>query len=237
MTPGISSHGPVLNPLEGLTRLLDTTAEEYLQALPNLTHDGIINIYGTSLGSVISFHLAALNLARNNYQKLNIGVIKLASPAAGARDVHENEKFNIDDASNQKYIRDVRNRFFLHMPQDAARMALRHPEKAGECMSVALIYSMDIGKHIPRLFTLVGNLKSAQQGIDWETMKYVSRSHKLKVIGGEDDPLMKEQLPQYLKLKELTQNVDIKILRNYGHALTLDSESVVRHLNEMEHAA
>jgi len=238
MTPGISKHGPVLKPLEGFTRLLKTTAEEYLEVLPQFTYDGSIHLNGTSLGSIIAFLAAAENMSRNPFKQLNITRLKLISPAIGARDVNRDEKFSEFDASDSDYIWRVTLRFFGHMAIDAPKMALRNPEIAGECASVGLIYATQINKHLPRALTLMGNLRDAQKGIDYQLIKdIVGYYDSVDILAGQNDPLFVEQKPQFNKVSEFARKLQIRELAGYGHSLSLDSKLAIDQLDKMEQAA
>jgi pimeloyl-ACP methyl ester carboxylesterase len=233
--PGISLSGQPLSIWEGLSLSLEDTAAENLQLLPRITRDGRTNFVGTSLGSYVAMLMSAQNLAANGESQLNMAGVKLVSPAVGARNVAEAERFRDVDASDKEFIADVTNRFFRHMPGDTLRMVLKHPEKAGECASVLGAYALAPHKFLRRFATLAGNLRGVQQGIEWDDIKQVALAYKVHVLGGELDPLVQEQLAQWLAVKKIAPETKIRILGRHGHAMTVDGSGTAEHLVQMEH--
>ena len=233
-TLGVSITGQVLSMREGYQRSLDETAADNLELLPEITANGKTNLIGTSLGSYVSTLMAAQNLAANGHSQINLDYINLIAPAVGARNIPESDKFHNVDAGDEEFIKEVTRRFFRHMPVDTARMAFNHPEMAAECVAVLGAYAMHLNKTPQRLAAMAGNLRGVQKGIDWEDLKDVALGYEIHVLGGEKDPLMKEQIPQWSAIKALAPQTQVRVLLGSGHALTIDSHGTAEHLAQME---
>ena len=233
-TLGVSITGQVLSIKEGYQRSLEETAADNLELLPTLTANGKTNLVGTSLGSYVSTLMAAQNLAANGHSQLNLDYINLIATAVGARNIPDDEKFHHVDAGDEDFINEVTRRFFRHMPVDTARMAFNHPEMAAECAAVLGAYAMHLNKTPQRLAAMLGNLRGVRKGVDWEDLKDVARGYEIHVLGGEKDPLMKEQIPQWSAIKALAPHTQVRVLLGSGHALTIDSHGTAEHLAQME---
>jgi hypothetical protein len=114
------------------------------------------------------------------------------------------------------------------------RMGVRHPEAIGECAVVLWAYGMAPHRFLHKSAAIYGNLKGAQKGIDWQTLKDVAQTYPIHVLGGADDPLMQEQLSQWLAIKKIAPKTTIRILEGLGHIMTLDVATTLQHLIEME---
>lgn len=233
-TLGVSLSGQLLSIKEGYQRSLEETATDNLGLLPELVKDGQTNLLGTSLGSYVTTLMASQNLAANGHSQINLNGVRLISPAVGAKNIPENEKFHHVDAGDEEFVDEVTRRFFKHMPVDTARMAFNHPEMAAECVAIVGAYAMHPQKMPYRLAAMMGNLRGVQKGVDWQDLKDVARGYEIHVLGGELDPLVKEQLPQWSEIKKLAPSTQIRILQGLGHALTIDSQGTAEHLAQME---
>lgn len=233
-TLGVSIGGQLLSIKEGYQRSLEETAADNLELLPELVGDGKTNLIGTSLGSYVTTLMAAQNLAANGNSQLNMAGVNLIAPAVGARNIPDDEKFHHVDAGDEDFVQEVTRRFFRHMPVDTARMAFNHPEMAAECVAVLGAYAMHLNKTPQRLAAMVGNLRGVQKGVEWEDLKNVAQGYEIHVLGGEKDPLVKEQIPQWAAIQALAPQTQVRILLGSGHALTIDSHGTAEHLAQME---
>ncbi len=234
MTPGVTMGGGTLSLSEGLSRPLDLTAAENIKVLTRLIDDGPANLVGTSLGSYIAMLMAEQNLAAGDDPLINLSGIKLVSSAVGARNVDAAERFSDMDASDKEFIADMTGRFFGHMPGDIGRMVVRHPERAGECAAALAAYALAPHKLLHRAAAMTGNLRGVQEGIEWDVIKAIASAYAIHVLGGELDPLMQEQLPQWLAIRKSVPETSIRVIRGRGHAMTMHGDETAENLAQME---
>jgi len=231
---GLSLSAKPLSIWEGLNLPPEQSAAENLELLLAIAGDGPTTVVGNSKGSQDAILLSAHNLAASGNTQINVTGVQLVNPAIGARNIDDSEKFRDIDADNKDFVYDVTGRFFRHMPGDIGRMALSYPEPTAECAAVLAIYGLEVDKFFPRMAVIAGNLRGVQEGVDWETIKDVAVAHKLHVLGGELDPLVQAQLPQLQALKKVAPDTLIWILKNRGHALSIDGAGTVEYLDQME---
>ena len=233
--PSVSLFGRHLSIWEGFGRHLEETAADNLMLAREIAdQDDPSHYEGVSLGSKIVVLMGALNLAAQGESQLNTSHVELISPAVGARDVPEEERFRSDDASEEELINDATNRFFKHMPGDTWRTFKRHPEKIGQCAADIGAYALAPHLLPNRMAAIVGNLRGAQEGVDWETVKDVARGYHVHVLGGELDPLVKEQISQWVAITKYAPATKFRVLGGYGHTLSVDGSLAAEHLAQME---
>lgn len=234
MTPGVCLNAKPLSFAEGYSRELDVTAEENLNLLKWMLKNGPTSLVGTSLGSVIATKMAVKNQAANGYEQINATGVKLLSPAVGAKNVIEEGVEVEADASNRELVAKTTQDFFEHIPIDAIRMAIKHPEEAGRCMAVLGAYLAEPHKLPNRAAAMIGNLLGVQQGVEWEDLKGVAENYNLHVLGGELDPLVITTEPQWKALCALVPGTKFWVLEGAGHAMTMNAHGTAHHLAEME---
>lgn len=231
-TPGLSHSGHGLSIVDGYRRRLEQTASENLRMLAKIAGDEPANFVGTSLGSDVAVHMAQQNSAAGENAPINLGRLKLVSPAVGARNVSEDETFR--DVSDEEFVAEMKDRFFKHMSADVLRMALKHPEESAECLAVLGAYALGMHKLPHRLAAIVGNFNGVKQGIELSTIKQVANQYETHVLGGEHDPLVQEQLPQWQSIKKTAPRTLLWIVKGMGHAMTVDARGTAEHLGQME---
>lgn len=234
-TPGLNHGGHGLSIADGYRRTLEQTASENLRMLVRIIGDNPSDIVGTSLGSDVAVRMAEQNLAANEHSKVNLRILKLVSPAVGARDVDESESFR--DVSDEDFVAEMKDRFFRHMPVDVLRMALKHPEESAECLAVLGAYALGIHRLPHRLAAIAGNFNGVTEGIEWSTIKQVASEYETHVLGGELDPLVQEQIPQWQVIKKTAPRTLLWLAKGMGHAMTVDAHGTAKHLGQMELAA
>ena len=233
-TPGLNYKGHGLSIADGYRRRLEQTASENLRILQRISGDGQANIVGISLGSFVAVHMAEQNLAANESAQVNLTRLKLVSPAVGARNVDEEESFR--DVSDKDFVAEMEDRFVRHMAADIMRMALKHPEESAECLAILGAYALGVHKLPHRLAVIAGNFNGVKAGIEWSTIKQVASEYETSILGGELDPLVKEQIPQWQSVKKNAPRTMLWLVKGMGHAMTVNAHGTAKHLAQMEHA-
>ena len=233
-TPGVTTNGHVLPLRAGYNRTLEETVSEDIVIMRGVANDAPANVGGTSFGSKRAILIAALNMVQPGESHMNIEAVRVISSAIGARDVPAADKFSEVDASDAEFVKRETNKFYWHTAKDIVSMSRRHPEKAGECMAVMGAYAMAPHKLAFRLAAIAGNLRSAQQGVDYQTIVDVAQAHPTLVLGGAEDSLMQAQLQQWLAVKKRAPDTQIRLLEKYGHTMTMAAQKVVEQLAIME---
>lgn len=233
-TPSVSHSGHHLSIIDSYRRTLEETANENLHLIPKITGNAPINLVGVSLGSYVATLMAEQNLAANEHSQVNMSGLRLVSPAVGARNVSEDESFR--NISDDAFVEEMKDRFFKHMPIDVLRMAVKHPEELAECMAILGAYALGPHKLPNRLAAIVGGFNGVAQGIEWSTIKHVAEEYETHVLGGEHDPLVQEQIPQWQRIKKTAPRTLLWVVQGAGHAMTVNARGTADHLARMEHA-
>jgi pimeloyl-ACP methyl ester carboxylesterase len=233
-TPGVDLTGETLSVAEGFDRSLDVTAAENMKIAREIAGDNPANISAVSMGTFITMRMAAKNLVAGRKSMVNLDRLELTSPAIGARNVPETERFQELDAADKELIDKATDEFFRHMPGNIWEIAKTHPEKAAQCGAVVMAYLLEPHKLVNRGAAIAGNLRSVQEGIEWEDMKAVAQTYPMHILGGELDPLMQQQLAQWLAVKEAAPTTRIRLMQGLGHAMTVDAPGAVEQLGHME---
>lgn len=239
-TLGVSMGGEVLSIKDGLERKLSETADDNRELIKRLANEGPVQLSGTSLGSYLTMQTALGNLSANNHERIEIGALDLVSPAVGAKNIPEDLREQYSDANDKEMIDQVTSEFFAHMPVDAAKMFIKHPEKTAECAAVLAGYALHFTKLPQRVAAMIGNLRGVQEGMEWDDILEVAYSHDINVLGGSADPLVQKALPQWDQVKKRNDkkdsrhSVEIRVLAGLGHAMTVDAAGIAYQLDQME---
>lgn len=233
MTPGISFTGSSMPINDGISRSLFKTAEENLPIVNEFAGGESIKLVGTSLGSAMAVHLAVLNQKHNT---LNVSGIDLLSPAVGVRHVNY-DQLNmpaLPDATDTESVNEITRDFYKHMVVEGFRMCLKHPEGSGEVTVASLSYMLHPHKLINRAATIAGNLKAVQYGIENEELIKLAQQIPFHVLGGADCPVVQATLPSLVALKKQAPNTKLWLVKDVGHAMTINSEAVSALIKQME---
>jgi len=234
-TEGISHTGKLRYTSEGGDRRLAHMAADNLVLLPRITEDGPIELSGTSLGSYIAMLTAEQDLAANPNDQLNLKRLKLVASAVVARDIPDSENFR-DAELNEDIVRaELTMRFLQHLAPDLLRMAVSHPADILKCASIIGAYALSPHKARNRAKAILADFNDVQQGMEWSTVKRIAEEHQIRVLGGEHDPLVQFQAPQWEALAKLyPDNVQHRIVKGKGHLMTADAHGTVKELAAME---
>lgn len=239
LTPGISIGGALLGINDGLKRTIEETAAENFELARSIVGDEPTDTDGTSFGTNVTTHMAALNLSKDSHKQLNIKRVKLFSPAVGVKHVDwdEVDRPPQTDASDSDLVDKTAIEFYKHMPLEGLKMGLRHPEGAGEVVAAGADYLFAPQKIIRRAATIAGNIRAAKQGIEYEAFRDVGQAYDVQVLGGELCPLFQATIPQYEALMDVAPRTMLWIVKGVGHAMTLNARAVAETSAQMDQAA
>jgi pimeloyl-ACP methyl ester carboxylesterase len=234
-TEGISHTGKLRHTSEGGDRRLADMAADNLVLLPRITEDGPIELSGTSLGTYIAMLTAEQDLAANPNDQLNLRKLKLVASAVVARDIPESESFR-DAEVNEDIVRaELTMRFLQHLAPDLLRMVVSNPAEILKCAPIIGAYALFPHKAPSRTKAILADFNDVQQGMEWSTVKRIAQEHEIWVLGGQHDPLVQFQAPQWEALAKLyPRHVHHKIVAGKGHLMTADAHGTVKELAKME---
>lgn len=224
-TAGVSHGGETLSARELMGRCPEKTARYNLRLLRHVTRNGLIRLMGVSLGSYIAAYMAEQNAGANNERQLNIESLVLIASAVVALNVDGQENFrhpDIDEEEHRKYLTD---QFLEHIPWDLLRMARKRPLDTLACAPIIAAYAAAPHKMLPRLHAIHADFRSVQGGVEWSMLKHIASGTDIFVVGGQLDPLIVEQAPQWDMLDSIhTGQVRQRILPDLGHLMTIDAQ-------------
>lgn len=236
-TEGISHSGRLRRASKDDSRRQADVAADNLILLPRITEDGPIELSGTSLGTYLAMVMAEQDLAANPSDQLNITRLKLVASAVVARNVPENERFRDADIDEDVMRRELTKSFFQHLTPDLLRMAISNPADILGCAPIIGAYALYPFKAPSRAKAILADFSDVQQGVEWETVKQVALKHEVWVLGGEHDPLVQFQIPQWKAAGKLyPDHVRHQIVPGKGHLMTADARGTVKELAKMEAA-
>lgn len=237
-TPGISHWGQVWTADEIASRRIDVMAGESLGYLKTVTKDGLIELLGTSLGSVIVVSMIEQNLSANDSRMLNINAATLLSSAVMATEVAEEENFRNPNIDEEIYRQELTRKFNEHVLIDAARMTGSNPVDMVECAAAMVVsYLLQPHKGHSRARVINTDFNNVKEGVKWSTLKQIVPVTKIRVLNGERCPLAQEQEPQWAKLDELSPGqIQHRLVPGKGHLMTADAHGTVEELGRMDFA-
>jgi hypothetical protein len=199
-TAGVSHGGKLLSGRELMGRCPEKTARFNLRLLRHVTQDGTIRLMGVSLGSYIATHMAEQNVGADEAKQLNIEGLTLIASAVVALHVDDSENFRDPDLDEDQHRRYLTDKFIEHIPWDLARMFRKRPKDTLACVPIVAAYASAPQKLWPRLQAIHADFKSVQNGAEWSMLKHIAPELMVYVLGGELDPLIIEQIPQWISL-------------------------------------
>jgi pimeloyl-ACP methyl ester carboxylesterase len=210
-------------------------AADNLVLLPRITEDGPIELSGTSLGTYMAMLTAEQDLAANPNDQLNLKRLKLVASAVVARDIPESESFR-DAELNEDIVRaELTMRFLQHLAPDLLRMVVSNPVDMLKCAPIIGAYALFPCKAPSRAKAILADFNDVQQGMEWGTVKRIAEEHEIWVLGGQHDPLVQFQAPQWEALAKLyPHHVQHRIVKGKGHLMTADARGTVKELAKME---
>jgi len=240
-TEGVSHDGQLLPLNTGHRRNSREMATDLLQVLPRVTNDGPTEICGTSWGSFLGVETVDQNLAANPKDQRNITRLTLLASAVIAREVDYAslgvERYFPPEMSDDEVRDRLTHDFFNHIPHDLYSMYLKHPEDLLECTEAVFSYLLQPHKALHRLSAIYGNFRNVQKGIEVEAIERIASTHQLWAIGGENDPLVRAQIPFWTAYeKRYPLHVRQKIIPGMGHLMTANAAGIAAELAAMEAA-
>lgn len=234
-TEGVSHTGKLRHWPEGGARLLEDIAADTLTLLPRLTEDGPIELAGTSLGTYTVMRAAEQDLAANPHDQLNITRLTLMASAVVARNVPDDEYFREVKVDEDEMRSELTKRFLLHLYPDLGRMVLNKPLDMLGCAPIVGAYALFPHKAPARARAIREDFQAVQEGIEWSSFKQIVGEHEVWVLGGERDPLVQFQIPQWSAVEKLFPGqVKQRIVKGRGHLMTADAKGTVEQLGKME---
>jgi hypothetical protein len=234
-TKGMSHTGKTVSAAELSDRQIETMAAESLEVMRRVVRNGEIEIVGTSLGTPGELAMAELNLAANPADKLMIVRLKLIASAAVASKIEGSENFRDPDVDEDEYRAALDGRFRGHIPEDFAWMLVDHPRDILACWPT-------FGAHFiahprttqARLKTMATDFVNVRQGTPWSRWKYVASRLPVDSVGGERDPLIQEQEPQFEMLERLYPGqVRHNTIAGLGHLMSAAARRTVQELDRI----
>ena len=234
-TEGISHTGQLRQSSEGDDRRLADMAADNLVLLPHITEDGPVEVSGTSRGAYVAMLMAEQNLAANPNDQLNLARLKLVASPVVARNIPESERFRDVELDEDMVRAELTMRFLQHLTPDLMRMVISNPADMLKCAPIIGAYALSPHKASSRAKAIVADFNDVQQGMEWSTVKRIAEEHQIWVLGGEHDPLVQFQVPQWEALAKLyPNNVQHRIVKGKGHLMTADAKGTVKELAKME---
>ncbi|HVV67364.1 MAG TPA: alpha/beta hydrolase [Candidatus Saccharimonadales bacterium] len=233
-TAGVSHGGKLLSGRELMGRCPEKTARFNLRLLRHVTQDGPIRLMGVSLGSYIATHMAEQNVGADEAKQLNIEGLALIASAVVALHVDDHENFRDPDIDEHQHRAYLTKSFLMHIPWDLARMTRKHPLDTSACVPIIAAYASAPHKLRPRLQAIHADFKSVQNGAEWSMLKHIAPELTIGILGGEFDPLIVEQIPQWDALGSLYPGqVTQRILPDFGHLMTIDARRSAAELDKI----
>jgi hypothetical protein len=179
--------------------------------------------------------MAEQNLAANPNDQLNLARLKLVASAVVARNIPESERFRDAELDEDMVRAELTMRFFQHLTPDLLRMIISNPVDMLKCAPIIGAYALSPHKASSRAKAIQADFNDVQQGMEWSTVKRIAEEHQIWVLGGEHDPLVQFQAPQWEALAKLyPHHVQHKIVAGKGHLMTADAHGTVKELAAME---
>jgi hypothetical protein len=237
-TKGMSHTGRTVPAAELSGRRVESSAAESLEVMRRVIGEstGEIEIVGTSLGTRHEIAMAELNLAANPGDVLNITGLKLIASAAVASKIEGTENFRDPEVDEDEYRAGLDSQFRRHIPEDFARMLVDHP---GDILSawptLAGHFIAHPNKARDRLKTMATDYANVREGTPWSSWKYVASRLPVSSVGGERDPLIREQEPQFAMLDHLYPgNVRHNTIAGLGHLMSAAAGRTVEELDRID---
>lgn len=223
---GLSIHGQALPPQEALNRGFPHMADARLRIAAHYAGSGIVDVYGRSMGTILSVHMAKRNLDATPGHGLVIPRLNFISPGLVSTEVHESERFRKKDPETDLEKALLTAEFLGHMAADSSREALLHP---GRALRAAMGYSalgVAMARQPGKALAILGHYRQMTPGTPWEMVKAVSEAHDIHIRVGDKDTVRETE--QYKKLQELyPDRVRLDIHEGKGHAMSMNPKSIV----------
>lgn len=232
-TPGMSHTGKTVALATLSGRQVEAMAADSLQLMKIVTEGAPTDIYATSLGTRLAMAMAELDLAANEGRQGGITRLRLIASAAIASKIEGSENFRPPDVDEDEYRQDLSKRFQRHIPGDFVRMVRRHPADMLACWPTlaAHVLAHPLKAH-SRLRTMMRDYANVKEGTDWSSLKYVVERVPVDVLGGEHDPLIQEQIPQWQALGRMYPGrVRLTVLEDLGHLMSAAAANTVTELD------
>lgn len=237
-TKGMSHTGNVVSADELADRRVESSAAESLEVMRRVIdkRTGEIEMIGTSLGTRLELAMAETNLSANPAAQLNIVSLKLISSAAVASKIEGSENFRDPDVDEDEYREGLDRQFRRHIPEDFARMLIDHPGDILACWPTLAAHFMAHPRTTQsRLKTMATDYGNVRQGTPWSSWKYVASKLPVNSIGGERDPLIQEQDPQFDMLDQLYPGqVRHNTIPGFGHLMSAAAGRTVEELDKID---
>jgi hypothetical protein len=237
-TKGMSHTGRTVAADALADRRIEASAAESLEVMRRVIDKdtGEITIVGTSLGTPHEVAMGELNLAANPADVLNIVRLKLISSAAVASKIEGSDNFRDPDVDEDAYRAALDGRFRWHIPEDFAWMLVDHPADILACWpTLAAHFIAHPRKTGERLRTMGTDYVNVRQGTPWSSWRYVASRMQVDSVGGERDPLIQEQEPQFEMLDQLYPGqVRHNTVPGFGHLMSAAAGRTVEELDRLD---
>jgi pimeloyl-ACP methyl ester carboxylesterase len=235
ITEGVSRGGNLRYYTKNDRRRIEHISADTRFMLPRIVQEGPVKLRGNSLGTFVVMEVADQDLAANDYERLNIQGLRLLAPAVVGVNVPEEKSFRGPDIDEEAIRRELTNDFLLHLAPDLIRMMLSNPKDMARCAPILGAYLLSPHKAPGRAKAIRSDFNEVQRGVEWSVLERVTGEHETLVVGGELDPLVQFQTPQWVALdKRSPGQVRQKIVPGKGHLIAADSRLVVREFDRLE---
>lgn len=227
-TDGVNKHGDPLPTSKALDRSFETMADARLKIAHLFAEGREVDIFGTSMGTILAYLMAMQNMRTPEEQRLNIRRLNLISPGLLATEVAEHERFR-DPLDNTVGKITTALSFFGHMAVDGGREAIRHPNEAADTLIGGLDFLGVLARDPRKALAIAGNFAEMLPGTPYELIKEVTGAHDVRVVAGDKDTV--RETAQYKALKKLhPQRIVHTEVPGRGHALSIHPHSPLAHL-------
>lgn len=237
-TKGMSHTGKTVPAAELASRAIESMAAESLEVMRRVINKrtGEIEIIGTSLGTPHEVAMAEINLGANPAAQLMIARLKFISSAAVASKIEGAENFRDPDVDENEYRSSLDSRFRWHVPEDFGWMLVNYPGHILACWPTLGAHAIaHPNRTRSRLRTMATDYGNVRQGTPWSSWKYVASRVPVDSIGGERDPLIQEQEPQFDTLDRLYPGqVRHKTIAGLGHLMSAAAGRTVEELDRLD---